>query len=344
MVSTPLTPFLSKTLGALLGVHTGDSLGATLEFRSWDSIKKEYPSGLQEIVGGGAFSWPAGAATDDTDLTRAVLLAYQDSTANSQQNQYRDAEGKTQTEFDVVKKAADYSLQWMTGPWEGRQHGDWPADIGHATMLGLQKYQSTKDPRKSGAGNGKAGNGSLMRCVSTALFTANKEKRSKESVEISAITHNDVRCTVSCAAYNEIIAALVGGKTVQEAVEAGKAMAEGLDCPAVVKAIECGESMSIRDKAEKGPGKDLPDATSGFVLQSLTVAIAALVDSRSFEETIVDVVRIGGDTDTNGAIAGGLLGARDGIERIPERWLQTLQFRKEFEDVATHILLTQGRV
>ena len=46
---------------------------------------------------------------------------------------------------------------------------------------------------------------------------------------------------------------------------------------------------------------------------------------------VVDVVRLGADTDTNGAIAGGLLGARDGVEGIPDRWLDKLQFREEFE-------------
>jgi ADP-ribosylglycohydrolase len=56
---------------------------------------------------------------------------------------------------------------------------------------------------------------------------------------------------------------------------------------------------------------------------------------------LVDVVRIGGDSDTNGAIAGGLLGARDGIENIPERWLERLQFREEFEEVTRRILQLQ---
>ena len=73
----------------------------------------------------------------------------------------------------------------------------------------------------------------------------------------------------------------------------------------------------------------------------MKLAIAAILDPRSFEDVLVDVVRIGGDTDTNGAIAGGLLGARDGIEKIPERWLEKLQFRKEFEEVALRILGSQ---
>ena len=44
---------------------------------------------------------------------------------------------------------------------------------------------------------------------------------------------------------------------------------------------------------------------------------------------------------STGLFAGGLLGARDGIEGIPERWLEKLQFRKEFEQVAMRILQLQ---
>jgi ADP-ribosylglycohydrolase len=93
--------------------------------------------------------------------------------------------------------------------------------------------------------------------------------------------------------------------------------------------------------ASEGPRGDIAVSSSGYVLNSLKLSIAALLDPRSFEDVLVDVVRIGGDSDTNGAIAGGLLGARDGIENIPERWLEKLQFRKEFEEVVMRILQLQ---
>ena len=38
------------------------------------------------------------------------------------------------------------------------------------------------------------------------------------------------------------------------------------------------------------------------------------------EEALVDTVRRGGDTDTNAAIAGALLGAVHGVEALPLRW------------------------
>jgi ADP-ribosylglycohydrolase len=62
--------------------------------------------------------------------------------------------------------------------------------------------------------------------------------------------------------------------------------------------------------------------------------VTALLDPRPLEDALVDVVRLGGDTDTNAAIAGGLLGLRDGAAAIPARWVERLQFAGEFQAAA----------
>lgn len=328
---------ISRTLGALLGVHCGDSLGATLEFKPWSHIIRQYPNGIREIVGGGIFNWPVGHATDDTDLTRAVLLAYRDYYEENKRHRQSVVKGEEEEEESttIAKAAAEYALKWNEGDWPGRIKGSSPIDIGNATRIGLHNYKRLRNPAQSGVGFGSAGNGSLMRCIPTALFAFGERRRQNESMAISEFTHNDPRCTVACAAYNEIVAALVvNDKTPQEAVEIGKNVADDLGCAEVAGAIREGETLPLAKIASKGPALN----ASGYVLDSLKLAIAALLDSRSFEDVLVDVVRIGGDTDTNGAIAGGLLGARDGIENIPERWLEKLQFRKEFEQVAMRIL------
>ncbi|KAF2874748.1 ADP-ribosylglycohydrolase family protein [Massariosphaeria phaeospora] len=331
-MSPPNDARISRTLGALLGVHCGDSLGATFEFKPWSQIIRQYPHGLREIVGGGTLKWPAGHATDDTDLTRAVLLAYRDYEEHKQQS--ADA-------FNIAKAAAEYALQWNEGAWPGRRKGSRPIDIGNTTRRGLQRYKMSKDPAAAGAGAGSAGNGSLMRCIPTALFAA-AATRQNESIAISAFTHDDPRCTVACAAYNEIVAALVAGTPPQAAVDVGKTVANALNCAQVTQAITEGETLPLAKSASEGPRREAISA-SGYVLNSLKLAVAAVLDVRSFEDVLVDVVRIGGDSDTNGAIAGGLLGARDGVETIPERWLEKLQFRREFEDVGTRILQMQAQ-
>jgi ADP-ribosylglycohydrolase len=314
-----LTDRRDRIAGALLGVHAGDSLGATVEFRSWASIRAKYPDGVREITGGGPFGWPPGHATDDTDLTRAVLLAYTPEPAP-----------------DPVRAAADRMLAWISGDWPGRAPGSAPRDVGRATTVGLGNYSLSRDPRKAGAGPGQAGNGSLMRCVPTALAVADPAERILQSREISAITHDDPRCTASCAAYNEIVAALVGGADPARAVEVGEAAAVGLGVQPVTDAIAFGRGLSVRAMAATG-ATHLPDEGAGYVLDSLSIAVAAVLDERPFEDVLVDVVRLGRDTDTNGAIAGGLLGARDGAAAIPARWTSLLQFGAEFT-AASHAL------
>lgn len=162
-----------RVAGGLLGVHAGDALGATVEFAPWADIRARYPDGVRNIVGGGPFGWPPGHATDDTDLTRAVLLAY------------------LSPGPDVVRACADNMVAWLRGDWPDRQPGTQPRDIGGATHTGLRRYLQTADPRAAGAGPGRAGNGSLMRCLPTALAVDDQDRRIRESMEISAITHDD---------------------------------------------------------------------------------------------------------------------------------------------------------
>ncbi|KAH7134787.1 ADP-ribosylation/Crystallin J1 [Dactylonectria estremocensis] len=317
----------SRVIGALLGVHAGDSLGATVEFSSHGQIARSYPNGLREIVGGGSFSWPAGHATDDTDMTRGVLLAYHDL-------QYRHLGD------DVARLAGDYFLQWRHGKWPGRKPGSYPVDIGGATRDGLSKYKKTRDPDRAGAGPGRAGNGSLMRCVPTGLFQTDPLKLVEESQRISKITHDDKKCTISCAAYNTVASKLVNGDSPTDAIAAGLQIAktlEGTPGP-VYQAIELGRTLNVATMAEKGSSRELRGGCSGYVLESLSVAIAAVLDERSLEDVVVDVVRIGRDTDTNAAIAGGLLGARDGEAAIPMNWKTKLQFGHEFRTMALDIL------
>lgn len=306
-----------RIAGGLLGVHAGDSLGATLEFESWAAIDKRYPPGrrLREIIGGGPFSWPAGAPTDDTDLTVAVLRAY------------------VHPEGFTLQRAADNMLAWY-------QSG--PADIGGATRKGLLAYEASRDPRAAGAGPGSAGNGSLMRAIATGLARADIERRHTESAEISAITHNDPRCLGACILYNDVVSALVDGAAPADAIDQALAVAPAAVSSEVREAITIGRSTDLTAVDRDGLSHLPYSPTGGFVLLSLALAVAAICDPRSFEDVLVDVVHLGGDTDTNGAIAGGLLGARDGVGAIPERWREKLALRDELEAAA--VALAQLRL
>ncbi len=78
----------------------------------------------------------------------------------------------------------------------------------------------------------------------------------------------------------------------------------------------------------------LADDAAGYVLDSLSLAVAAVMDPRPLVDVLVDIVRIGNDTGTNAAVAGGPLGVRDGRSAVPTACQSLLQFADEFSTAA----------
>jgi ADP-ribosylglycohydrolase len=66
-------------------------------------------------------------------------------------------------------------------------------------------------------------------------------------------------------------------------------------------------------------------ATMGFPPACLPTCLYLLLTTDSFEDALVEVINLGGDADTTGAIMGALAGAHYGVEAIPERWVAGLQ-------------------
>jgi hypothetical protein len=71
--------------------------------------------------------------------------------------------------------------------------------------------------------------------------------------------------------------------------------------------------------------------TMGFPPACIPTCLYLLLTTDSFEEAVVDVVNLGGDADSAGAILGALAGAHYGAHAIPERWLARLQNREAIE-------------
>jgi len=65
--------------------------------------------------------------------------------------------------------------------------------------------------------------------------------------------------------------------------------------------------------------------TMGFPPALIPACLYMLLTAESFEEAIVEVVNLGGDADSAGAILGAMAGAHWGIAAIPERWLHRLR-------------------
>lgn len=73
---------------------------------------------------------------------------------------------------------------------------------------------------------------------------------------------------------------------------------------------------------------------TGYILNSLPFSYAFFVRNPFSIDALYDVVNAGGDTDTNAAIIGPMLGALNGMEIIPQHLLDGLEVREEVEEVA----------
>ena len=150
--------------------------------------------------------------------------------------------------------------------------------------------------------------------------------------KLSALTHHDERCRTAVLAVTLAVAALARGQSPEGAVTAGLS--------AVVD-LEGGEELEyLVEMAGVGRRIDGPD--QGFCLFTAGVGLQSLLGTGDFETEVARVVGLGGDTDTNAAVAGALLGALVGEGGLPPAWLDRLQDREGIRAEAL-ALVTPGR-
>lgn len=80
--------------------------------------------------------------------------------------------------------------------------------------------------------------------------------------------------------------------------------------------------------------------STGFVIDTLEVALWAIWNSDSFDEALIKAVNLAGDADTVGAVTGQLAGAIYGAAKIPSGWLDVLAYRGTLEERAKALSLT----
>ncbi len=293
-----------KIKGSLYGVAVGDALGAPCEAERPATIKRRYGV-LKDMHGSPSFL--PGEFTDDTWLTLAACRAY---------------EGDM---FDP-KRAGECMVIWMRTNGEG---------IGHMTNQALAHVSSGRETvfdsgKKALASMGRgrgAGNGSLMRCVSTGLAHPREKEYDivEESRIISEITHADQSCVASCIAYNIILSNIMSDeKDISGCIKNASRLVSSISqdtSDIMLRAL----SGNLKFKAGEM-------VSTGYVLRSFERSLTALLHGTSFEDEIIKVVNEGGDTDTNGAIAGGLLGAKYGYSAIPGRWVRDLKNKDELDE------------
>ncbi|MFP4380588.1 MAG: ADP-ribosylglycohydrolase family protein [Candidatus Sumerlaeia bacterium] len=162
-------------------------------------------------------------------------------------------------------------------------------------------------------------NGAMMRVSPLGIFGAKAplESVSEWAMRDAALTHPNLICQQANALFTMAIAhAIATGGTPDELYKRIRQWANDMEVePALRQIIE---------KAANEPPEDYVHL-QGWVLIAFQNALYQLLHAPDLEEGVVDTIMRGGDTDTNAAICGALLGAVWGRESVPDQWLNCLQ-------------------
>ena len=184
-----------------------------------------------------------------------------------------------------------------------------PPDIGEATYDAL-----TGNPNPESQGNG-----ALMRVLPIALWAASHPDFDWQTAarEDAAITHPNPVCAECNAVY--VYALLQAGKsgaTPQKIYDSTLSWGAEQGISSTVMHV-------IRCAATERP--DYDGEHIGWVLIALHNVFYQLLHASSFKDALIDIVSAGGDTDTNAAIAGALLGLLYGVSGIPRKWISAVR-------------------
>ena len=78
----------------------------------------------------------------------------------------------------------------------------------------------------------------------------------------------------------------------------------------------------------------------GSSASALVAALAAFVDGKNYEDTVLYAIKLGGNTSMSAALAGGLAGVYYGAQNIPKRWTNVLANRDwVYKKIANHAII-----
>lgn len=161
-------------------------------------------------------------------------------------------------------------------------------------------------------------NGALMRISPLGIFGANHDlpQVAEWARQDAAITHPHPVCLQANALFT---------MAVSQAVRTG---CDPKDLYWLVAdwTKDLGVEDSLLDTVHRAAESPPSDYVSlqGWVLKAFQNALWQLTHASGLEEAVVDTVMRGGDTDTNAAICGALLGAVHGRDAIPDQWTDRL--------------------
>ncbi|MCC6488542.1 MAG: ADP-ribosylglycohydrolase family protein [Candidatus Hydrogenedentes bacterium] len=285
-----------RYIGCLLGTAVGDALGLPAEGISARRHARLFHGPLRH-----RFLPGKGLVSDDTD--HAVFVA--------------QALVRAGLDSDAFQRALSWSLRWWLAGI--------PAGVGLATLRATLRLWLGISPRRSGVFS--AGNGPAMRSPILGVRFGDEKGLLHTFVRRSTeLTHSDPKAfhgalAIALAAHHSAAAGVVSGRSYLEALR------EHLSTEQAVPFLELMEravqSASVGESSTTfAASLGCTRGVTGYMYHTVPCVVQTwLRHPNDFAAGIEAIISAGGDTDTTGAILGGIVGARVGKEGIPAAWL-----------------------
>ncbi len=320
---------LTRVAGCLVGQCIADAMGAPVEgctpgeATQWADLFREF--GPRRVIA----ETGIGQYTDDSQLARELMISIV------------ECEG-----FDP----AHYASRVMELHASGRIVG-----IGAATHRSAVRLSRGIAWDASGEPAPAAGNGTAMRAAPVGFLRSHPEARARAAHEQGFCTHQDRRCSAGSVAVAEavaILSALPSGEPIdrdrfcttlaermapwhEEFAGLVRTLPDLVDLPgdyALARIVHAGlieEEEAIQ--TEIWPG------ISPFVIPTVLWSLrCVLAHPDDFVAGVLATIEGGGDADSTAAITGAILGARLGVEGIPDPFAAMVHDQGEWG--LTHLL------
>lgn len=303
-------------LNGMMGLVVGDALGMPVQFLSRADVKS---APIFTMDGFGTYDMPVGAWSDDGSMAIATL----DSILNNTGIDYDD----------IMKSFYDWTVNGKYTP-TGKAF-----DQGNTCMEAIINYARERDFKSCGKiGEYANGNGALMRIMPVCLYSYVQYKNGEASLEevleyihqATALTHNHLRARIASGIYFFMIKSILEEKeNITDRLQLGIEEAKRFYNSHLINMLEWRHFLRMENLNEFAKVEEKDIHSSGYVIDSLEAAVWSLITTKSLEEGLLRAVNLGNDTDTVGAIAGGLAALYYGYHSIPEHWRSTIIKRDE---------------
>lgn len=294
-----------RLINGIIGFIVGDAMGVPIEFLDRKELQKNKVVNMISLK---RRDVPKGCWSDDSSMVIATMKAIIDNKGNIN---YIDIMNNFMLWAEEDKFCSD----------------DKAFGIGRTTLRALRNYKyrnefkEYENPQNCGINNfNDNGNGSLMRILPIAYYCYYKKLNDNDIYNlvknISSLTHSHNISIMGCYIYVLFVLELLKGNNKEDSYN----YIRNYDYNMFDKEIKDYYKRILDNDISKLNMDNI--SSSGYIVDTLEAVIWCFMRNNNYKDSIIEAINLGNDSDTIGALVGGLSGIY--YSDIPIEWLNDL--------------------